>query len=181
VLVVRRLIEGDEAAFLAALARETETRDSDTVLFMGHEAGTRFDAYLAYLRDAERGVGLPSGWVPFTMLFAFVGDELIGRASLRHELNEFLATVGGHIGYLVLTDHRRRGYGTEILAQTLAEARARELSRVLLTCNEDNAPSQRMIEHAGGVFESLYESPDGSVRKRRYWIELGVTASRRGR
>jgi predicted acetyltransferase len=170
VLVVRRLAEGDEAAFLSAFERETETRDSDTVLFMGHEAGMSFDAYLAYLRGAERGVGLPSGWVPFTMLFAFVGDELIGRASLRHELNEFLATLGGHIGYLVLADHRRRGYGTAILAQTLAEARAQKLLRVLLTCDEDNAASRRMIEQAGGVFESLHA--EGSVRKRRYWIEL---------
>ncbi len=94
-----------------------------------------FDAYLAYLRDAERGVGLPSGWVPFTMLFAFVGDELIGRASLRHELNEFLATVGGHIGYLVLTDRRpcdADGHGNRdpFLAQALAHARsARSLPR----------------------------------------------------
>lgn len=31
-----------------------------------------------------------------------VNDEIVGRSAVRHELNEFLATIGGHIGYAVL-------------------------------------------------------------------------------
>jgi hypothetical protein len=53
-----------------------------------------------------------------------VGGELIGRASIRYELNDFLTNFGGHIGYGVLGPHRGCGYATGILRQTLMIARA---------------------------------------------------------
>jgi predicted acetyltransferase len=53
----------------------------------------------------ERGVNLPSpNHVSSTFLFAFVGDRIVGRASIRHSLNEFLQRVGGHIGYVVVPE-----------------------------------------------------------------------------
>ena len=63
------------------------------------------------------------GHVPSTFLVADVGGVIVGRTSIRHELNEFLAREGGHIGYGVLAEHRRRGYATEILRHSLVVAR----------------------------------------------------------
>jgi len=57
--------------------------------------------------------------VPSTFLFAFDASRIIGRVSIRHELNEFLLRVGGHIGYVVVPEFRRQGYATAILHQLL--------------------------------------------------------------
>jgi predicted acetyltransferase len=57
-------------------------------------------------------------------------------------------------------------------------ARAEGVERVLVTCNETNAGSRRVIEHCGGVFESLvFLDPeqrlgdDDGNGVRRYWFE----------
>jgi predicted acetyltransferase len=44
------------------------------------------------------------------------------------------------------------------------------IQRVLVTCDEDNAPSRRIIESAGGVYESSYFGADARVPLRRYWF-----------
>jgi len=71
--------------------------------------------------------------VPATFLLARVGGDLVGRVSIRHELNDFLAEFGGHIGYAVRPQFRRRGHATEILRQALVVARGEGVERVLVT------------------------------------------------
>ena len=109
--------------------------------------------------------------VPNPFLFAFAGPRIVGRVSIRHELNEFLLRIGGHIGYTVVPEFRRQGYATEILRQSLEIVRLRfGLSRVLVTCDDDNLGSIRTIEKNGGVLENLVSGPDLKP-KRRYWID----------
>jgi predicted acetyltransferase len=64
--------------------------------------------------------------VPATFLVAEVDRALVGRVSIRHELNAFLADVGGHIGYGVRPRYRGRGFATEILRQALVIAWPKE-------------------------------------------------------
>lgn len=91
---------------------------------------------------------------------------------IRHELNDFLLRIGGHIGYTVVPEFRRRGYATEMLRQSLAIARQRfELTRVLVTCDDNNVGSMRTIEKNGGVLENVVTGPDLDTPKRRYWID----------
>ena len=71
-----------------------------------------FSRYLEVLAEQERGANLPPNHVPSTFLFAFVARRIVGRVSIRHSLNEFLARVGGHIGYVVVPEFRRLGYAT---------------------------------------------------------------------
>jgi nicotinamidase-related amidase len=106
---------------------------------------------------------------------AEVDGEIVGRTSIRHRLNDFLATEGGHIGYAVLAEHRRRGYATEILRQSLAIAAGLGIDRVLVTCDDDNTASATVIERCGGVFED-HVVGEGGVLMRRYWIDLDPTA-----
>ena len=57
-----------------------------------------------------------------------------------------------------------------MLHMVLKEAKARDLQRVLITCDDDNVASACTIEANGGMFERK-ASLDGEVL-RRYWIEL---------
>jgi predicted acetyltransferase len=117
------------------------------------------------------GTSQPAGRVPGTFLVADVGGEIVGRSSIRFALNEFLAREGGHIGYAVLPWHRRRGFATEILRQSLVIARAHGVGRVLVICDDDNAGSRVVIETCGGQLESVIETNPQEPPKRRYWID----------
>ncbi|MDQ6777308.1 MAG: GNAT family N-acetyltransferase [Actinomycetota bacterium] len=136
---------------------------------LGWEPRDRWADYLSRLRNRRRGVQLPADRVPATFLVAEVDGVLVGRTSIRHELNDHLAAVGGHIGYGVRPGYRRRGYATEILRQSLIIARAEGVDRVLLTCEEGNGASAAVIERFGGVLEDVRIDEDGT-RMRRYWI-----------
>ena len=136
--------------------------------------GMPFRRYLEILVEQDQGVSLPSPeHVPSTFLFAFVGTRIVGRVSIRHSLNEYLERVGGHIGYVVVPEFRRRGYATAILRLALPIARAKcaGATRVLVTCDDDNIGSIRTIEKNGGVLENVVGGP-GLKAKRRYWIDL---------
>jgi len=136
-----------------------------------HSDDMQFRDYLEVLADQHRGTNLPPDHVPSTFLFAFVGTRIVGRVSIRHSLNEFLERVGGHIGYVVVPEFRRRGYATEILRQALQVA-GEELGicRALVTCDDDNVGSIRTIEKNGGRLENVIIGPDLEKAKRRYWI-----------
>jgi len=168
-LVLRKLGRRDEGAFLRALAL---TAVSHARFVHYHRPDLSFDAYLRILEDAEHGRGVPEGHVPSTLLFGFVDADIVGRLMIRHALNDFLLRVGGHIGYVVIPEHRRRGYATEMLRQGLDLARSMALERVLLTCDEDNLSSRRVIEKCDGEYEDSYVGPEAPVGKRRYWIAL---------
>lgn len=137
---------------------------------IGLEPQTSWREYVDSVRDRRSGINLPGGWVPEHFLVADVAGVIVGRASIRHVLNEYLARVGGHIGYGVLRRYRRRGYATEILRQSLVIARAQGVDQVLVTCDDDNVGSAAVIEACGGVLESVIDVADGASKKRRYWI-----------
>jgi len=131
-----------------------------------------FSRYLDVLAEQERGLNLAPNHVPSTFLFAFVGPRIVGRVSIRHSLNAFLERVRGHIGYAVVPEFRRRGYATTILHLSIQIARDKlGLTRILLTCDDDNIGSIRTIEKNGAILENVVTGPDLDKPKRRYWIE----------
>jgi predicted acetyltransferase len=160
-LRLRPLRLDDERA--AIVAHEELARDGFDFL-LDWNRGELWVAYLARLDRQRCGLDLPPDRVSATFLVAQVGEEIVGRVSIRHELNAFLTEIGGHIGFGVRPAHRRRGYASEILRQALVIARAVGVDAALVTCHEDNVASARVIEAAGGVFEDI------RARTRRYWI-----------
>ena len=52
-----------------------------------------------------------------------------------------------------------KGYASEILKLTLLEATKCGLSDILITCNEPNIASAKVIEKNGGVLEVSGEEP----------------------
>jgi predicted acetyltransferase len=170
-LVLRVPTPTEEAEFLRA---HRATSPSVGTFLHSYEETMSFRRYLEVLAEHERGENLPPGHVPSTFLFAFAGTRIVGRVAIRHALTPFLERVGGHIGYVVVPQYRRQGYATAILRQALGIARQKlGLTRVLVTCDDDNVGSIKTIEKNGGVLESVVSSADGNTPKRRYWIATG--------
>lgn len=129
------------------------------------EGFTRYVEATAAERDEDSA--RTNGWVPQTVMWYVDGTRFIGRLSIRHRLNTWLRTYGGHIGYEVRPSERRRGHATEMLRRALPHAKALGIDPALVTCDHDNEPSRRVIEANGGV----YENRRGV--KLRYWIATG--------
>jgi len=161
----------DETAFRAAV-RSFELSDPDWEFAFLYDHAMDFAQYVSRVCGWSRGEGLDEGFVPNSYLLAFVAGELVGRVSIRHRLNDFLMRVGGHIGYGVVPDHRRKGYGAQILAAALPLARSLGIEHALLTCDDDNVASIKIIEGNGGVLNALVTDSDTPVAKRRYFIDL---------
>jgi predicted acetyltransferase len=166
-LRLRPLRDEDEAVARRAHA---ELAVDDFEFLLDWESGERWRSYLVRLENRRHGIDLPPDRVRGAFLVAVAGSEIVGRVSIRFELNEFLENFGGHVGYCVRPGHRRQGFAREILRQALVIARAEGVDRVLVTCDEDNLPSARAIEANAGVLEDIRAEPDGTD-KRRYWID----------
>ena len=111
-------------------------------------------------------------FVPTTHLWAVTEEEFVGRISIRHELNDALRVEGGHIGYDTVPSFRGRGVATEMLRQALPVARSLGLTAVLLTCDESNAASIRVIEKNGGSLRETKSLGTNRPLKRYYWLTL---------
>ena len=154
----------------AAVAVHDDPSWAPFTFLYGYDPDRGWAEYVSWLADVRRGVGLGPDEVPATFLLAWVDGELVGRASIRHELNDYLEAYGGHVGYGVVPSLRRRGHATEILRQSLVIARAVGVMEVLVTCDEDNVGSIRTIQRCGGVLDSNVEQPDGGPKNRRHLI-----------
>jgi predicted acetyltransferase len=133
-----------------------------------------FEEFCAYtLELAKPATPRPAGWVTTTHLWMITDDsgedEVVGRISLRHALTPWLLEVGGHIGYAVRPSARRRGHATAALALMLDVAASHGIDPALVTCDDDNVASRKVIEANGGVLEDVRNT------KMRYWVP---TASR---
>lgn len=167
-LVLRRLNINDLEAFKEGLALFSDM-DLDWYTFVWKE-GMSFDEHINILEDQFCGRNLTSDRVPSSMLYAFLDGKIVGRSSIRHELNDFLLNVGGHIGYAVATSYRNKGIATEILRQSLQYCReVLHLKRVLVTCDDDNVGSYKTIEKNGGILENRIQVEGEINLKRRYW------------
>jgi predicted acetyltransferase len=128
-------------------------------------------SFLQRQADNAESRNLPEGWVPQTT-FWLLDDAgaIVGMCRLRHKLTDGLLHHGGHIGYYVRESARRKGYGAIQLSLALAEGRKLGIERFLLTVDDENVASIRVIEGNGGVLEDKRIDVDTGRLFRRYWI-----------
>ena len=144
--------------------------NSQTAAWIEHNAPrwqdpAAFEAFVEAVRaDALEETPRPEGHVPCTTLWWVDGEDYLGRLAIRHRLTDFLLEVGGHIGYDVRPTRRREGHATAMLRQSLPWARGLGIDPALVTCDDDNVGSIRVIEAAGGELEDVRGD------KRRYWV-----------
>ena len=141
------------------------------------ELETKFDALILRLQQARNPATAAPGDLPYEDFWMMDGAKWIGKLTLRTTINEKYLHAGGHIGYEIRPSSRRCGYGTALLRLGLEKARERGLSRVLLTCDETNIGSRKIIESNGGRLENSVAVKGQDVRKMRYWIKLQESAS----
>jgi len=158
----------DEAV---ALLADAELEADGFPFLLGWAQGDSWSVYVETKRANAHGQLLPAGWVPNTFLLAEFRGEVIGRVSVRHRLNDELLHEGGHIGLCIRPRQRRQGLGGLVLDQGLIVARSVGVDRALVTCDDDNIASARMIERAGGALENVVTPLEGSTPVRRYWID----------
>ena len=138
-----------------------------------------FHAFVEKQRDLMRSGNveseLPSARVPQTEYWLIEDKKYIGRISIRHQLNEQLSYIGGHVGFDIRPSERGKGYGNLIFELAFPKAKELGLQRVLLTCDERNVASRKIIEKFGGVFENSVPNHEKGFEghdARRYWIDI---------
>ncbi|NYD56710.1 putative acetyltransferase [Nocardioides marinisabuli] len=170
-LLLRPLGPDDEAQARAAHA---ELAADDFGFLMFERVGESWPDYVARIEGHRRGQDLEERMVASTFLVAEVDGQIVGRASVRHELNDFLATWGGHVGYGVRPAHRRRGYATAILRGCLEVCRGHGIEHALVTCDVDNVGSAAVIEACDGVPDGVAPATGTVAAKKRYWVPTGL-------
>jgi predicted acetyltransferase len=150
------------------LAHEELALDESNFLLDAYEPNMNFENYVQRVQNSLAGIDLLPGRVQSTFLVLEIDDQIVGRVSIRHELNDWLAVYGGHVGYAVRSDFRNRGYAKLLLAEGLRICSSLGISEALLTCNETNVASRKVIESAGGKLENTVQ--DGEHRLMRYLV-----------
>ena len=157
-----------------AMAQEFTTNGETHVHGIGSIDIDDFDASVRRSKDHAQGIALPEGWVPCSTYWLLCHSRIVGTSNLRYELNDFLREFGGHIGYAIRPSQRQQGYGTQMLSLVLAQAQTLAIKRVLITCNDDNIASARVIEKNSGKLTDKVLKDDSKIPLRRYWIDLAI-------
>lgn len=128
---------------------------------------------LAKFANYRNETDLPTGMVG-SHYFWLVDDEkdyFIGEIAIRHRLNAALERLGGHIGYGIRPAQWNKGYGTLMLKLALIEAKKLGITKILITCNDKNCASARVMEKNGFVLaDKIPNSRNGKdFITRRYW------------
>ena len=161
-----------KASYLAAVEEAKNEVNPFLTTIAKPKDNQPFEEFVKGKTQQSQGLNLPEGWVPATELWLIDNDELIGTVNIRHFLTDHLLQLGGNIGYYIRPSQRKKGYGKEILKLGLAHAKRMGLTKVLLTCDDTNIASQKIIEANGGVLENIIPTEEGHPNKKRYWINL---------
>ena len=115
---------------------------------------------------------VPEGLVPSSTYLGVREKDnyIVGMIDIRHYLNEYLTQAGGHIGYGVRKTERNKGYAKQMLKLALEKCKELKIKKVLITCNEDNIASEKVILSANAKLEDI-RNVDGE-NKKRFWIDL---------
>ena len=115
---------------------------------------------------------VPEGLVPSSTYLGVREKDnyIVGMIDIRHYLNEYLTQVGGNIGYRIRKTERNKGYAKQMLKLALEKCKELKIKKVLITCDEDNIASEKVILSTNAKLEDI-RNVDGE-NKKRFWIDL---------
>lgn len=163
-----RMEDGEQCAAIHQVMVE---RDNFRFLLSDYVQDEDFAKYLERVWIYKDPKTVPEGKVVSTFFIALVDGKVAGRLSVRHSLNDWLALVGGHIGYGVAPEFRGQGVATAMLRFGLDFLNELGIDLCFISCKSHNEPSRRTIESAGGEFAGLVSDPlENGAEYRTYWI-----------
>ena len=147
----------------------------ESPLINGSAGLNRFSSiedWLEELKKRSSEATVPEGLIPSSTYLGVREKDnyIVGMIDIRHYLNEYLTQVGGNIGYSVRKTERNKGYAKQMLKLALEKCRDLKMKKVLITCDEDNIASEKVILSANAKFEDI-RCIDGE-NKKRFWIDL---------
>ena len=139
---------------------------------IGFANSNDFDIWLSCMNNRIAGHNLPKGYVRENFYLCYMNDAMVGVFNLKFELTDYLYNYGGHIGYAVRPSLRNRGIATEMLKTGLEISKSLGFDKVLLVCDDDNYPSEKVIIKNNGIYENTLFDKEENVNVKRYWINL---------
>ena len=138
----------------------------------GLDRFSSIEVWLEELKKRSCEDTVPKGLVPSSTYLGVREKDnyIVGMIDIRHYLNEYLTQVGGNIGYGVRKTERNKGYAKQMLKLALEKCRELKIKKVLITCDEDNIASEKVILSANAKLEDI-RNVDGE-NKKRFWIDL---------
>lgn len=130
-----------------------------------------FKKYIKFIDNLSSIETIPvKGWVEGEEYAICKDGKMIGRVNFRKALNKYLLLhSSGHIGYAIKHSERGNGYATTALKLMLDKVWEMGYGEVMISCNDRNFASRRVIEKNGGVLNRVNminpEEPE-----REYWI-----------
>ena len=136
-------------------------------------ASQDFAGFLRRIASEAHARGLAPGRVPGSQFWLMSDGRMVGCSRLRHWLTQELEYEGGHVGYDIRPSDRGRGLGTSLLRLTMAQAAARGIVKVRVTCDASNRASIRVIEKNGGLLDATVRSRTREEMICQYWVGTG--------
>ena len=138
----------------------------------GLDRFSSIEVWLEELKKRSCEDTVPKGLVPSSTYLGVREKDnyIVGMIDIRHYLNEYLTQVGGNIGYGVRKTERNKGYAKQMLKLALEKCKELKIKKVLITCDEDNIASEKVILSANAKLEDI-RNVDGE-NKKRFWIDL---------
>ena len=148
---------------------------AESPIINGSAGLNRFSSIEDWLEELKKRSSedtVPKGLVPSSTYLAVREKDnyIVGMIDIRHYLNKYLTQVGGNIGYGVRKTERNKGYAKQMLKLALEKCKELKIKKVLITCDEDNIASEKVILSANAKLEDI-RNVDGE-NKKRFWIEL---------
>lgn len=134
----------------------------------GLEQATNIKEWINFVNNTKSKETVPNGFVTAHTFLLLKNTKVIGIVNARHELNDYLRNFGGHIGYSILKNERRKGYGKLLLNYACNFLFSLGLEKILITCDNENVASKKTIEACGGILEN--EILEGESTTLRFWI-----------
>ncbi len=107
-----RLEDSEQVARIHQVMKE---QDNFNFMLSDYLVGEDFGPYIERVNAYKDEATVPEGKVVSTFFVAVIDGNIAGRLSVRHSLNDWLALVGGHIGYGVAPEFRGNGVATHML------------------------------------------------------------------
>ncbi|MBU5228026.1 GNAT family N-acetyltransferase [Clostridium senegalense] len=169
-----KLIEANEKYLKSYIEAYDEYEDNHVTTYAFNDARS-YDIFVKYDNyKNERNLKPNRVGASYFWLVDDEKDLFIGEISIRHNLTDALLQYGGHIGYGIRYSEWNKGYGTFMLKLALEKAKEMDISRILITCDDDNYASAKIMENNDMVLQDKVENLiDGQkILTRRYWKTL---------